>query len=182
MTAQKTPLMKQYDEMKSKHPDAVLLFRIGDFYETFREDAIIASQILGITLTRRAMPSGTMELAGFPYHALDTYLPKLVRAGKRVAICEQLEDPKKVHPKVQKMIEEVRPATQSINQEKIFDISALISLLTAIFDAIRQLSILDEITRKSRELKQLLRPLGLSDKEAYDAFVAEKYYQPSLFD
>ncbi|MDE6310740.1 MAG: DNA mismatch repair protein MutS [Muribaculaceae bacterium] len=90
-----TPLMKQYAEMKAKHPDAVLLFRVGDFYETFSDDAIVASEILGITLTRRANGSAQyVELAGFPHHALDTYLPKLVRAGKRVAICEQLEDPK----------------------------------------------------------------------------------------
>lgn len=87
--------MKQYFEMKAKHPDAVLLFRVGDFYETFSEDAVTASEILGITLTRRANGSAAyVELAGFPHHALDTYLPKLIRAGKRVAICEQLEDPK----------------------------------------------------------------------------------------
>jgi DNA mismatch repair protein MutS len=90
-----TPLMKQYYSVKAKHPDAILLFRVGDFYETFGEDAIKASEILGITLTRRANGSASfVELAGFPYHALDTYLPKLVRAGQRVAICEQLEDPK----------------------------------------------------------------------------------------
>jgi len=90
-----TPLMKQYYAVKAKHPDAILLFRVGDFYETFGEDAIHASEILGITLTRRANGSASfVELAGFPYHALDTYLPKLVRAGQRVAICEQLEDPK----------------------------------------------------------------------------------------
>ncbi len=90
-----TPLMKQYYSIKTKHPDAILLFRVGDFYETFGEDAIRASGILGITLTRRANGSASfVELAGFPYHALDTYLPRLVRAGQRVAICEQLEDPK----------------------------------------------------------------------------------------
>ena len=90
-----TPLMKQYYKFKSEHPDAVLLFRVGDFYETFGDDAIKASSILGITLTRRANGSASsVELAGFPHHALDTYLPKLVRAGERVAICEQLEDPK----------------------------------------------------------------------------------------
>ncbi len=90
-----TPLMKQYYAVKAKHPDAVLLFRVGDFYETFGEDAIRASGILGITLTRRANGSASyVELAGFPYHSLDTYLPKLVRSGARVAICEQLEDPK----------------------------------------------------------------------------------------
>jgi len=88
-------MMKQFNEIKAKHPDAILLFRCGDFYETFSTDAIQASQILGITLTKRANGSGkTIELAGFPHHALDTYLPKLVRAGRRVAICDQLEDPK----------------------------------------------------------------------------------------
>ena len=92
-----TPLMKQYYQIKSVHPDAILLFRVGDFYETFGDDAIKASGILGITLTRRANGSATfVELAGFPYHAIDTYLPKLVRAGERVAICQQLEDPKQV--------------------------------------------------------------------------------------
>ena len=90
-----TPLMKQYYAIKEQHPDAVLLFRVGDFYETFGDDAIKASEILGITLTRRANGSASsVELAGFPHHALDTYLPKLVRAGQRVAVCDQLEDPK----------------------------------------------------------------------------------------
>jgi len=90
-----TPLMKQYYSVKASHPDAVLLFRVGDFYETFGEDAIRTSEILGITLTKRANGAAShVELAGFPHHALDTYLPKLVRAGQRVAICEQLEDPK----------------------------------------------------------------------------------------
>ena len=87
--------MAQYNEIKAKHPDAIVLFRMGDFFETFGADAIKASAILGITLTRRANgAAATVELAGFPHHAIDTYLPKLVRAGERVAICEQLEDPK----------------------------------------------------------------------------------------
>ncbi|HAN78903.1 MAG TPA: DNA mismatch repair protein MutS, partial [Bacteroidales bacterium] len=87
--------MLQYNSIKAKHPDAILLFRVGDFYETFSVDAVKTSEILGITLTKRANGSASfVELAGFPYHALDTYLPKLVRAGQRVAICEQLEDPK----------------------------------------------------------------------------------------
>ncbi|MGN0219361.1 MAG: DNA mismatch repair protein MutS [Muribaculaceae bacterium] len=103
-----TPLMKQYVEMKGKHPDAILLFRVGDFYETFSDDAITASEILGITLTRRANGvSQYVELAGFPHHALDTYLPKLVRAGKRVAICEQLEDPKLTKKLVKRGITEL---------------------------------------------------------------------------
>ena len=106
-----TPLMKQYYSIKAVHPDAILLFRVGDFYETFGEDAIKASGILGITLTRRANGSATyVELAGFPYHAIDTYLPKLVRAGERVAICEQLEDPKQVRGLVKRgVIELVTP-------------------------------------------------------------------------
>lgn len=180
MPTPKTPLMKQYDEMKSKHPDAVLLFRVGDFYETFREDAITASQILGITLTRRAMPSGAIELAGFPHHALDTYLPKLVRAGKRVAICEQLEDPKLSKKTVKRGISEV--ITPNKQMAKRIDLTAFLSLLSAILEIVKQLYTLDEIMRKSRELKALLRPLGLSNKEIFNIFVAEQYYQPSLFD
>lgn len=108
--------MKQYFAMKEKHPDAILLFRVGDFYETFSEDAIASSEILGITLTRRANGSAQfVELAGFPHHALDTYLPKLVRAGKRVAICEQLEDPKTTKKLVKRGIIELVTPGVSIN-------------------------------------------------------------------
>ncbi len=111
-----TPLMKQYNRIKSQHPDAVLLFRVGDFYETFGEDAIKASEILGITLTRRANGAASfIELAGFPYHALDTYLPKLVRAGQRVAICEQLEDPKLAKKIVKRGITELVTPGVSLN-------------------------------------------------------------------
>ena len=111
-----TPLMKQYFEMKSKHPDAVLLFRVGDFYETYSDDAIVAAEILGITLTRRANGAAkAVEMAGFPHHALDTYLPKLVRAGKRVAICEQLEDPKLTKKLVKRGITELVTPGVSIN-------------------------------------------------------------------
>jgi DNA mismatch repair protein MutS len=111
-----TPLMKQYIAMKKQHPDAILLFRVGDFYETFSEDAIAASEILGITLTRRANGAAQyVELAGFPHHALDTYLPKLVRAGKRVAICEQLEDPKTTKKLVKRGITELVTPGVSIN-------------------------------------------------------------------
>ncbi|MBD5356194.1 MAG: hypothetical protein HDR88_04200, partial [Bacteroides sp.] len=103
-----TPLMKQYEEMKKKHPDAILLFRVGDFYEMFGKDAVEASEVLGITLTRRMNgKADPIELTGFPHHALDTYLPKFVRAGKRVAICEQLEDPKQT----MKVVEKVEPAS-----------------------------------------------------------------------
>jgi len=108
--------MKQYYAIKDKHPDAVLLFRVGDFYETFGEDAIKAAEILGITLTRRANGSASyVELAGFPHHALDTYLPKLVRAGQRVAICEQLEDPKLTKKIVKRGITELVTPGVSIN-------------------------------------------------------------------
>ncbi len=108
--------MKQYYSIKEKHPDAVLLFRVGDFYETFGEDAIRASEILGITLTKRANGAASfVELAGFPHHALDTYLPKLVRAGQRVAICEQLEDPKLTKKIVKRGITELVTPGVSLN-------------------------------------------------------------------
>ena len=111
-----TPMMRQFNEIKQQHPDAVLLFRVGDFYETFAEDAIMASDILGITLTRRANGAAQyVELAGFPHHALDTYLPKLVRAGKRVAICDQLEDPKQTKTLVKRGITELVTPGVSIN-------------------------------------------------------------------
>ncbi|MBS1571658.1 MAG: DNA mismatch repair protein MutS [Bacteroidetes bacterium] len=102
-----TPLMKQYNGIKTKYPDALLLFRVGDFYETFGSDAIRASQILGITLTKRGIGEEHTELAGFPHHSLDTYLPKLVRAGLRVAICDQLEDPKMVKGIVKRGVTEL---------------------------------------------------------------------------
>lgn len=106
-----TPMMKQFYELKAKHPDALLLFRCGDFYETYNDDAIVASDILGITLTKRSSVAGTSAsgtaMAGFPFHALDTYLPKLVRAGKRVAICDQLEDPKQTKKLVKRGITEL---------------------------------------------------------------------------
>ena len=111
-----TPLMKQYFEVKAKHPDAILLFRVGDFYEMYGEDAVIGAEILGIVQTKRANGVGThIEMAGFPHHALDTYLPKLVRAGKRVAICDQLEDPKLTKKLVKRGITELVTPGVSIN-------------------------------------------------------------------
>lgn len=111
-----TPMMKQFLDLKAKHPDAVMLFRCGDFYETYSTDAVIAAEILGITLTKRANGKGkTVEMAGFPHHALDTYLPKLVRAGKRVAICDQLEDPKMTKKLVKRGITELVTPGVSIN-------------------------------------------------------------------
>ncbi len=113
-----TPLMKQYNDIKGKYPDAILLFRVGDFYETFGEDAIKASQILGITLTKRANGSAShIELAGFPHHSVDTYLPKLVRAGYRVAICDQLEDPKMVKGIVKRGVTELVTPGVSFNDK-----------------------------------------------------------------
>ena len=111
-----TPMMKQFLDLKAKHPDAVMLFRCGDFYETYSTDAVVASEILGITLTKRANGKGkTVEMAGFPHHALDTYLPKLIRAGKRVAICDQLEDPKLTKKLVKRGITELVTPGVSIN-------------------------------------------------------------------
>lgn len=116
--AAETPLMKQYNQFKSQHPDAILLFRVGDFYETFGEDAILTSQILGIVLTRRANGSASyIELAGFPHHTIDAYLPKLVRAGHRVAICEQLEDPKMTKTIVKRGVVELVTPGVSVNDK-----------------------------------------------------------------
>ena len=115
-----TPMMKQFFDLKAKHPDALLLFRCGDFYETYCEDAIASSKILGITLTRRSNGRSretgqATEMAGFPYHALDTYLPKLIRAGRRVAICDQLEDPKLTKTLVKRGITELVTPGVAIN-------------------------------------------------------------------
>jgi len=113
-----TPLMKQYNQIKARHPQALLLFRVGDFYETFGEDAIVASKILGIVLTARKNGSaGAVELAGFPHHSLDTYLPKLVRAGQRVAICDQLEDPKMTKTIVKRGVTELVTPGVSFNDQ-----------------------------------------------------------------
>ena len=111
-----TPLMKQYNAIKAKYPGALLLFRVGDFYETFGEDAIKASKVLDIVLTKRANGAAShIELAGFPHHSLDTYLPKLVRAGNRVAICDQLEDPKSVKGIVKRGVTELVTPGLSFN-------------------------------------------------------------------
>ena len=112
-----TPLMKQYNAIKVKYPDALLLFRVGDFYETFGQDAVVASKILEIILTNRANGSSKIELAGFPHHALDNYLPKLVRAGHRVAICDQLEDPKKTKKIVKRGVTELITPGVSLNDQ-----------------------------------------------------------------
>jgi DNA mismatch repair protein MutS len=111
-----SPLIKQYFDVKSKHPDAILLFRVGDFYEMYGQDAVVGSEILGIIQTRKSNGNGTtIEMAGFPHHALDSYLPKLVRAGRRVAICDQLEDPKTTKKLVKRGITELVTPGVSIN-------------------------------------------------------------------
>src|SRR5688572_17133190 len=113
---EETPLMKQYNAIKAKHPGALLLFRVGDFYETFGEDAVTASKVLDIVLTKRANGSAShIELAGFPHHSLDNYLPKLVRAGHRVAICDQLEDPRFVKGIVKRGVTELVTPGLSFN-------------------------------------------------------------------
>ena len=114
----KTPLMDQYFAIKAEYPEALLLFRVGDFYETFAEDAVKTSRALGIVLTRRANgAASSVELAGFPHHALDTYLPKLVRAGYKVAVCDQLEDPKMTKKIVKRGITEVVTPGLSYNPQ-----------------------------------------------------------------
>ena len=112
-----TPILKQFQELKAKHPEAVLLFRCGDFYESYMEDAEICAQVLGITLTKRS--SDKVSMAGFPYHALDTYLPKLIRAGKRVAICDQIEDAAPKRRGRKKVTELITPSAtqQELNME-----------------------------------------------------------------
>ena len=119
MTKKETPLMKQYNGIKAKHPDALLLFRVGDFYETFGEDAIRSAGILNITLTARnnGGDGEKIELAGFPHHSLNTYLPKLVMAGCRVAICDQLEDPKQTKKIVKRGVTELVTPGVALNDD-----------------------------------------------------------------
>ena len=117
MAKKETPLMKQYNAIKAKHPDALLLFRVGDFYETFGEDAVRAAGILNITLTARNNGGDHVELAGFPHHSLNTYLPKLVMAGCRVAICDQLEDPKQTKTIVKRGVTELITPGVALNDD-----------------------------------------------------------------
>ena len=120
--------MKQYYSIKAVHPDAILLFRVGDFYETYLQDAVTASEILGITLTRRSNgAAAATEMAGFPHHALDTYLPKLIRAGRRVAICDQLEDPKLT----KKRNKNARDRTRYLAYRAMKQLSAIVGLANA---------------------------------------------------
>lgn len=170
-----TPITDQYQTMKKSHPDAIVLMRVGDFYETFGDDAIAVSEICGCTLTRRANgKSASIELAGFPHHALDTYLPKLVRAGKRVGICEQLEDPKKALPKTKNSQTDFQPSSQ--NQ----DYMGLFLILTAFIDVINKLSTFEDIRLKTQELVGLATRIGISPKRAFEE--CYKSGHPSLFE
>lgn len=182
MKVTETPLMRQCAEMKKRHPDAVLLFRVGDFYETFSEDAITASEILGITLTRRANGKDAyIELAGFPHHALDTYLPKLVRAGKRVAICEQLEDPKLKKTTVRRGATETgTPGIQSSTKPDNPDLTAFFLLLSVFGEIVSKLHTFEKIRSKTQEIQSLAMSLGISPRRAFDECYEMR--QPSLFD
>lgn len=125
---QDTPLMQQHKAIKQKYPDAILLFRVGDFYETFGQDAVIASQVLGITLTKRNNgAAASLDLAGFPHHSLDTYLHKLVKAGYRVAICDQLEDPKQAKGIVKRGVTEMLTPGTAVN-DKLLEHKTIIFL------------------------------------------------------
>lgn len=163
----RTQIPIQYYELKKKHPDAVLLFRIGDFYETFGDDAITISDILNLALTRRLNGDNTsIELAGFPHHALDKYLPRLVRAGKRVAICEQLEDPKITKKLVKSQITELVTPNNQYHIKAC--ISCVFAILTAFCDIINKLSIFEEIRAKTKEIHILANTLGISPKKAFE--------------
>ena len=179
MALSTTPMIDQYRAIKVKHPDAVLLFRFGDFYEAFGDDAIIVSEICGFTLTRRANgKASSIELAGFPHYALDTYLPKLVRACKRVAICEQLENPRITTRFAQ------HESPLSSQSHSSYGINALlvafISILPEFCDIINKLHTFEEIRVKTLELESLSEALGISACAAFDE--CRKISMPSLFD
>ena len=140
-----TPLMSQYNRIKAKYPENILLFRVGDFYETFGSDAIIASKILDIVLTKRANGSSNIELAGFPYHSLQTYLPKLVRSGNKVAICEQLEDPKMTKKIVKRGVTEIITPGVTFNDNTL-EIKKNNFLASVYFDKLFGISFLDVTT------------------------------------
>lgn len=173
----------QYYELKKKHPDAVLLFRIGDFYETFGDDAIAISGILDLTLVRRRNGDKTsIELAGLPHHALDKYLPMLIRAGKRVAICEQLEDPKINKTNIVKSIEpeQISPDKQSKPSFETSVISSFTTLLQELCDVLNKLHTFEEIRLKTQEIQSLAASLGISPRRAFEECYEIK--QSSLFE
>ena len=194
--AKVTPLMKQYNSIKAKYPNAMLLFRVGDFYETFGEDAILSSKILGITLTKRSNGSSNDALAGFPHHALDTYLPKLVRSGQRVAICDQLEDPKVTKKIVKRGVTELVTPGVSYN-DKVLD-HKVNNFLASIHFGSKEigLSFLDISTGefllaqgKDEYIAKLLQSFNPSEvvfqKQHHKKFIdlfGDKYYISSLED
>ena len=194
--AKVTPLMKQYNSIKAKYPNAMLLFRVGDFYETFGEDAILSSKILGITLTKRSNGSSNDALAGFPHHALDTYLPKLVRSGQRVAICDQLEDPKATKKIVKRGVTELVTPGVSYN-DKVLD-HKVNNFLASIHFGSKEigLSFLDISTGefllaqgKDEYIAKLLQSFNPSEvvfqKQHHKKFIdlfGDKYYISSLED
>jgi DNA mismatch repair protein MutS len=201
ITKEQTPLMKQYYAMKTEYPDALLLYRMGDFYETFGEDAITTSRLLGITLTKRSSGSpGTVELAGFPHHAIDTYLPRLVRAGQRVAICEQLEDPKKTVKLVKRGVTELITPGLSYNGEafetkdnvflaavcpgKINTGLALLDLSTGEFFSTEGATATIEKIMTGFQPREVLYPKGM--EPPFAALFSAKYYtypvEPWFFD
>lgn len=173
MKITETPLLKQYREMKRKHPDAILLFRVGDFYETFSDDAVAVSEILNITLTRRANGrSEYVELAGFPHHALDTYLPRLVRAGKRVAICEQLDDPKVSRPSPAREPDPRRdakllPASFPADDNRERATRLFGTFLAAFIFVVDKLYVLDKMMRDAREICRLSQELPVAPNRAF---------------
>lgn len=164
-----TPIHIHYRQMKPKYPDAILLFRVGDFYETFSNDAKDASDILGITLTFRDTGDGSrIELAGFPHHALDSYFPKLVLAGRRVAICEDIE--KQSHKR------------KVVRKRKTIDYNAINVVLTAFFALVDKLYIFDEIRTKTAEIRRLAGEAGISPLKAFEECSKLSIRQASLFD
>jgi len=172
-----TPLMRQYNSIKSKHPDALLLFRVGDFYETFGQDAIDSSKILDIVLTKRANGSSNIELAGFPYHSLNTYLPKLVKAGKRVAICEQLEDPKMTKKIVKRGVTELITPGVAYN-DQILENSKNNFLASVYFgDKISGVSFLDISTGEFYIAEGTLKYIDklLTDFSPNEVLISKKY-------
>jgi DNA mismatch repair protein MutS len=190
-----TPLMKQYAEIKGKYPGTLLLFRVGDFYETFGEDAITASKILDIVLTKRKNgAAGAVELAGFPHHSLDTYLPKLVRGGQRVAVCEQLEDPKKTKTIVKRGVTELITPGVSAN-DKTFD-SKSNNFLAAIFEQNQQVGVAfadlstgefmvaqgnaDYIERLIKTIHPTEIILSKSYREKFDRTYGEEFYSYAI--
>lgn len=191
-----TPLMKQYNSIKAKYPTAMLLFRVGDFYETFGDDAVKASKILGITLTKRSNGSSNDALAGFPHHALDTYLPKLVRSGQRVAICDQLEDPKATKSIVKRGVTELVTPGVSYN-DKVLDHKSNNFLASIHFGAKEMgISFLDISTGefllaqgKDEYVGKLIQSFNPSEiiiqkqfSQKFSQFFGDKYYTSTLED